>query len=206
MHTQVKCPVCKTELGSYIPDFCPVCGWECGTDITLFPSLSKPTNSELDYRRRKLDQSREIWGRTKEIVKHNADLAKALEEAGKQKPVIPQSGIKFNISSDLVLVEGSVFLMGADKKSASSIFERPAHKVRLNSFYLCKYMVTEAEWVAVMEPNLRLQLSKIPDLPALASWYGAIKYCNLRSIKEGLSPCYTIYDSTDQINGVACLI
>lgn len=29
------------------------------------------------------------------------------------------------------------------------------------------------------------------------SWYPAIKYCNLRSMAEGLTPCYTINGSTD---------
>ena len=31
----------------------------------------------------------------------------------------------------------------------------------------------------------------------IVSWYDAIVYCNLLSIKEGLTPCYTIKGSTD---------
>lgn len=67
-----------------------------------------------------------------------------------------------------------------------------------------KYEVTQKEYVAIMGTNP----STFKDNPAAGetqelrpvekvSWYDALVYCNKRSIKEGLSPCYTINGSTD---------
>lgn len=67
-----------------------------------------------------------------------------------------------------------------------------------------KYEVTQKEYVAIMGTNP----STFKDNPAVGetqelrpvecvSWYDALVYCNKRSIKEGLSPCYTINGSTD---------
>lgn len=34
----------------------------------------------------------------------------------------------------------------------------------------------------------------------MVSWYASLKYCNLRSLAEGLTPCYTIKGTTDPAN------
>ena len=67
--------------------------------------------------------------------------------------------------------------------------------------YVCQHEVTQAEYYAVTgkDPSLRdrgttkVDASKYPV--ENVSWYDAIVYCNLLSIKEGLTPCYTIKDS-----------
>ena len=67
-----------------------------------------------------------------------------------------------------------------------------------------KYEVTQKEYVAIMGTNP----STFKDNPAVGetqelrpvecvSWYDALVYCNKRSIKEGLAPCYTIGSSTN---------
>ncbi len=67
--------------------------------------------------------------------------------------------------------------------------EEPVHRVKLDSFYIGIYEVTLAEWESVMGENISPY--KGNTLPAQAvSWFLAVEYCNKRSRKEGLTPCY----------------
>ena len=84
-------------------------------------------------------------------------------------------------------------------------------EVTISSFWISPYEVTQEEFVSVMTGNqngIEANPSYFPDNPAAGevqkrrpveqvSWYDAIVYCNLLSIKEGLTPCYTIKGSTD---------
>ena len=83
--------------------------------------------------------------------------------------------------------------------------------VTLSSFWISSYEVTQAEFKSIMTGNtngIASNPSYFPDNPAAGevqerrpvervSWYDAIVYCNLLSMKEGLTPCYTIKSSTD---------
>ena len=83
--------------------------------------------------------------------------------------------------------------------------------VTLSSFWISPYEVTQEEFVSVMTGNqngIEANPSNFTGNPAAGevqerrpveqvSWYDAIVYCNLLSIKEGLTPCYTIKSSTD---------
>ena len=84
-------------------------------------------------------------------------------------------------------------------------------EVTLSSFWISKYEVTQEEFVSVMTGNtngIEANPSIYTSNPAAGEvqerrpvenvrWYDAIVYCNLLSIKEGLTPCYTIKSSTD---------
>ena len=84
-------------------------------------------------------------------------------------------------------------------------------EVTLSSFWISPYEVTQEEFVSVMTGNtngINANPSSYTSNPAAGEvqerrpvenvrWYDAIVYCNLLSIKEGLTPCYTIKSSTD---------
>ena len=84
-------------------------------------------------------------------------------------------------------------------------------EVTLSSFWISPYEVTQEEFESLMAENqngIEPNPSYFSDSPAAGevqkrrpvewvSWYDAIVYCNLLSIKEGLTPCYTIKGSTD---------
>ena len=84
-------------------------------------------------------------------------------------------------------------------------------EVTISSFWISPYEVTQAEFVSVMTGNqngIEANPSRFTSNPAAGevqerrpveqvSWYDAIVYCNLLSIKEGLTPCYTIKSSTN---------
>ncbi|MBP5358177.1 MAG: formylglycine-generating enzyme family protein [Treponema sp.] len=72
------------------------------------------------------------------------------------------------------------------------------------TLWMCDHEVTQAEYEDIMETNP----SSFKNNPAegeaqenrpveWVSWYDCLVYCNKRSIKEGLTPCYTISGKTD---------
>ena len=81
-----------------------------------------------------------------------------------------------------------VFVKGGTFKSTKSNFGKG---VILSSFSIGKYEVTQKEWDAVMESDP--SQFRGANLPVeTVSWYDCIEYCNRRSVKEGLTPYYTI--------------
>ena len=119
----------------------------------------------------------------------------------------PVTKIKNGSTGNIILyakwvtdIEGKVFVRGGD-----AILN--GKEVTLSSFWISPYEVTQEEFESVMTGNqngIETNPSYFPDNPVqgrrpveLVSWYDAIVYCNLLSIKEGLTPCYTIKGSTD---------
>jgi len=100
---------------------------------------------------------------------------------------------------DFVFVEGGTFIMG-DTQGSGNSYELPTHSVSLNSFYIGKYEITQAEYAQYMQPSSSWtsDFGLGDDFPAYnVSWYAILKYCNLRSIAEGLTPVYSISGSTN---------
>lgn len=63
--------------------------------------------------------------------------------------------------------------------------------VEVGEFLIAPYETTQAEFTAVMGYNPSLYPG--PRRPVEnVSWWEAIRYCNLRSLQEGLSPCYDL--------------
>lgn len=86
----------------------------------------------------------------------------------------------------MVLLPAGEFLMGDNNGEAD---EKPAHKVRLSAFYMDTLEVTQKAYQSLMEKNP--SKSKGPDKPVeQVDWFHAILFCNMRSLKEGLKPCY----------------
>ncbi|MCC6796898.1 MAG: formylglycine-generating enzyme family protein [Candidatus Hydrogenedentes bacterium] len=80
------------------------------------------------------------------------------------------------------------FLMGNDSGEAD---ERPPHTVKIDKFYIDVYEVTQQSYETLMGTNPSKH--KDPQQPVeQLGWLAAIKYCNMRSLKEGLKPCYNL--------------
>jgi formylglycine-generating enzyme len=109
----------------------------------------------------------------------------------------------------MVLIPAGSFVMGnatnvlpADDGPAS---ELPQHTVNVSGFYMDRYEVTKALWDEVKtwaDTNGyafdNAGSGKAIDHPVhTVNWYDVVKWCNARSEKEGLTPCYTT-------NGVTC--
>ena len=94
---------------------------------------------------------------------------------------------------------------------ASNVFVR-GRKLEIASFYMSDHEVTRGEYKAVMgeDPSYASAYDKdgneltgddnVKNNPVNnISWYDALVYCNTRSIKEGLAPCYAIDGKTNPI-------
>lgn len=104
--------------------------------------------------------------------------------------------------NDLVFIPAGNFLMG-DDSSASEPDERPVHEVYISGFYMAKYEVTKALWdeVYIWASEHGYDFDNPGEAKAInhpvvsVMWYDIFKWCNARSEREGLQPCYTIEDS-----------
>lgn len=95
----------------------------------------------------------------------------------------------------MVFVPGGTFIMG-DTKGGGNDREKPEHSVVLDSFYIGKYEVTQSKYENIMGLIKSTNDNAIYPIRKV-TWYSAIKYCNLLSLAEGLTPVYTINGSTD---------
>jgi len=74
----------------------------------------------------------------------------------------------------------------------------PQHKVNVSAFYMQKKEVTKAEWDEVRAWGLKNGYTDLPEGKGKAadhpvtcvSWYDVVKWCNAKSVKEGLITCY----------------
>ena len=72
--------------------------------------------------------------------------------------------------------------------------------LEIASFYMCDHEVTQTEFETVMgtNPSTATADGTAANNPVnYVNWYAAIAYCNKLSVKEGLTPCYTITGITD---------
>ena len=110
------------------------------------------------------------------------------------------ASVSYTIDSSpaqMAFVPSGTFMMG-DTRFGVSETALPIHSVTLNSFYMSKYQVTQADYAAVMGSNPASGNGVGDNNPVYyVSWYSAIEYCNLCSLEEGLTPVYTINGSTN---------
>jgi formylglycine-generating enzyme required for sulfatase activity len=113
--------------------------------------------------------------------------------------------------SGFLKIPGGVFQMGSDEYAD----EKPVRQVSVAAFYMGKTEVTYGEWVSVLgwakshgyafASGGRGTSDKHPVTNV--SWYDTVKWCNAKSEKEGLTPCYRdnggIYRSGTE-DGVTC--
>lgn len=93
---------------------------------------------------------------------------------------------------EMVSVPGGTFLMGSPNDRGDSD-EKPQHPVTLASFYIGKFPVTQAQWIAVAAlPEIKIFLD--PDTARFkglnrpvenVSWYEAMEFCARLSRKTG---------------------
>jgi formylglycine-generating enzyme required for sulfatase activity len=88
--------------------------------------------------------------------------------------------------AEMVLVPAGEFVMGDE---AGENDEKPAHRATLSAFYIDACEVTQKSYQALMGRNPAKFIG--PDRPVeRVSWLGAVQYCNMRSLREGLQACY----------------
>jgi uncharacterized repeat protein (TIGR02543 family) len=99
------------------------------------------------------------------------------------------------------MIPAGAFTMG--RTSGDTDTNAPPVNVTVSQFYMGKYEVTKAEWDEVRAwavnngyTDLLTGAGKASNHPVqTVSWWDVIKWCNARSQKEGLTPCYTVSGS-----------
>ena len=150
----------------------------------------------LLYERQKEYETAIHW--LKEAAKQGLAL---YEQTGKSTSGIQKaSGSKASSLADtFVRIKGGIFIMGSPLSEPEREPNEAQHHVKVSSFYLSKYQVTQREYETMMGTNP--SEFKGDNLPVeYISWYDAIVYCNKRSQAEGLLSAYTINKSRNDPN------
>ncbi len=115
---------------------------------------------------------------------HDKPGAPGPSPATRPETVTTKTGI------EMVAIPAGTFLMGDD---AGEDDERPAREVQVSAFLMDKYEVTQRAYQDVMGGNPSRKNGRGPTKPVeQVDWLHAVKYCNLRSLSEGLTPCYDL--------------
>lgn len=96
-----------------------------------------------------------------------------------------------------VAIPEGAFLMG-DAWEEGTVQERPVHEVTVDAFYIQTTETTLAQWREVHDWAVahgydfeNAGAGKSADDPVhTVNWHDAVKWCNARSEKENLRPCY----------------
>ncbi|MEO0967715.1 MAG: SAV_2336 N-terminal domain-related protein [Cyanobacteria bacterium J06639_18] len=97
-----------------------------------------------------------------------------------------------NIALEMVYVPNGKFMMGSPEGEGLNS-EKPQHQVTIQSFFMSKYQVTQAQWKAVANlPQVKRKLQPEPsnfkgnDRPVESiSWYDAVEFCTRLSNHTG---------------------
>ena len=107
------------------------------------------------------------------------------------------------VTLDLVTIRGGTFLMGTKDEEIERLSqkfdrdglrrEKPQHSVTVQSFYMGKFPVTQAIWVASANlPKVERDLESNPSFfkgdnrpVERVSWYDAVEFCHRLSLKTG---------------------
>lgn len=99
-------------------------------------------------------------------------------------------------ADEFVFVKGGTFEMGSPASEVRREKDEKRHQVTLRGFHMGAHEVTQKEYRELMgtEPSQ----FKGDDLPVEnVTWHDAVAYCNARSLKEGLTPAYTVSGTGD---------
>jgi len=103
----------------------------------------------------------------------------------------------------MALIPAGAFIMGSPVSEPEyDSTDEKQHSVTLTkSFYMGKYQVTQAQWVAVMgagENRTETTYGQGDNYPVYkVSWYDVLVFCNKLSMAEGLDPVYSIDGKTN---------
>jgi formylglycine-generating enzyme required for sulfatase activity len=114
-----------------------------------------------------------------------ADENEEIEEVVIIKPYVAP------IPSNMGLLQGGVFYMGSPVSEDEREEDEAQHRVVIRPFYIGKYEVTQKEYTEIMKTNPSFFVNN--DFPVdNVTWFDAVEYCNMLSIRDGLPVAYEI--------------
>ena len=106
-------------------------------------------------------------------------------QTGESQPAGTQV-LKTACGMDMVYIPPGQFIMGSNE---GPIDTKPAHPAKVDGFLMDQYEITQEVYERVTGTNPSRR--KHPKNPVeQVTWSAAVKFCNARSLREGLKPCY----------------
>jgi len=92
--------------------------------------------------------------------------------------------------NNFIKVDGGVFVRKGDYQVEKGLTFTEI-TVKVDDFYIDDFVVTQGDWNQIMDYNP--SYFKNDELPVeCVGWHEAVLFCNKKSKKDGLQPCYTI--------------
>lgn len=96
-----------------------------------------------------------------------------------------------SVPENFVFIQGGTFEMGSPNTESWRSEDETQHTVTVSDFYMSIYELTQAEYWEITGENPSSFSGD--ELPVESiTWLDAIRYCNQRSEKEGLTPVYVV--------------
>ncbi|HUD46445.1 MAG TPA: SUMF1/EgtB/PvdO family nonheme iron enzyme [Candidatus Baltobacteraceae bacterium] len=119
-------------------------------------------------------------------------LAMAMLNGCGEKAAAPEASgdrlVKTACGMMMVKIPGGEFMMGAND---GTFDVKPAHQVKVDGFLMDQTLVPQEVYEKITGTNPSRR--KNPRNPVeQATWTAAVKFCNARSVQEGLTPCYDL--------------
>jgi formylglycine-generating enzyme required for sulfatase activity/energy-coupling factor transporter ATP-binding protein EcfA2 len=134
------------------------------------------------------------WGEVVPVWQAETDRNEAITLTVIESPPQPKvvEDLGNGVSLEMMEIPGGKFLMGSPDGEGYSD-EKPQHEVKVESFLIGKYPVTQAQWRAVANlPRVKENLEPDPsntkgaDYPVeVVNWYEAIEFCQRLSRQTG---------------------
>jgi formylglycine-generating enzyme required for sulfatase activity len=128
------------------------------------------------------------WPTTQKLVAGVLMLV-ILAGCGRQTQESQPAGIqivKTRCGMDMAPIPAGQFTMGV---SVGPVDAKPAHQVKVDGFLMDQQEITQEVYEKVTGKNPSRR--KNPQNPVeQVTWSAAVRFCNARSMQEGLTPCY----------------
>jgi len=127
---------------------------------------------------------------------------------GTDVETLRETVINNSVNMEMVWVPGGNFQLGKFLGTGGGSDETPVSNITLSGFYIGKFEVTQEQYQKVMGSNPSYFHGGGGREPAagdvqgkrpveMVNWYETLVFCNLLSIREGLTPAYRINGSTN---------
>ncbi|MGH9327757.1 MAG: SUMF1/EgtB/PvdO family nonheme iron enzyme [Terriglobia bacterium] len=111
--------------------------------------------------------------------------------AGRELDAVTAGPAEASESAPAALAPANMVEVPATSYQATDPVTGVPTTVTIGNFLIAPFEVTQREFEAITGSNPSFH--KGPDLPVeTVSWWEAIRYCNFRSVKEGLEACYEL--------------
>jgi formylglycine-generating enzyme required for sulfatase activity len=100
------------------------------------------------------------------------------------------------VQDRMLFIKGGTFMMGSPVNEPERREDELLHQVTVADFWMGKYEVTQSEWEAVMGSNPSFFRGNLKPVDSVGC-YSIFVFCNMKSVKGGLRPSYSIKGSSD---------